>query len=52
MTEIKESTERIAWTQYEEQGRGSGLRAYRHKQPEESRHKLLRNYYVKTKGNA
>ncbi len=48
---IRESTDRCAWTQYEEQGRGSGFNAYKHKQPDGMRHKdLQRDYYVKTNG--
>ena len=50
-----ESTDRAAWTQYEEKGMGSGLNAYKHKQPCSKSNKavdkeLQRDYYIKRNG--
>lgn len=53
--EISASTERLAWTQYEDIDNGSGLLAFKHKQssqhlPNGMPTAISRNYYVKTKG--
>ncbi len=50
--EMKETTDRVAWTQYEWQGRGCGLNAYKHKQPEGFRKELSLDYYIRTNGKA
>ena len=52
-----ESSDRAAWTQYEDNGMGSGLNAYKHKQPShkgrgEKERTLQRDYYVRSKGKA
>jgi hypothetical protein len=52
-----ESTDRAAWTQYEEDGMGSGFHAFKHKQPNCKSNKavdrvLRKDYYVKTNGEA
>jgi hypothetical protein len=44
-----ESSNRPAWTQTLEQGMGSGLDAYKHKQPRNGSG-LKRDHYIKTKG--
>jgi hypothetical protein len=47
--DIREGLNRVAWTQYEHHphnGMGSGLNAYKHKQPTD-RHGIKTNFYVK-----
>ena len=46
----KESANRPAWTQTLEQGMGSGMEAYKHKQPHKADEPLQRDYYEKSKG--
>lgn len=46
----KESSNRPAWTPTLEQGRGSGMEAYKHKQPDRADGDLRRNYYVISHG--
>lgn len=46
-----ESSKRPAWTQTLEQGLGSGMEAYKHRQPQKADAPLDRNYYVKSRGN-
>ena len=45
-----ESSNRPAWTQTLEQGCGSGMEAYKHKQPKKADEPLKRDYYVRSKG--
>ena len=48
-TMIQESVHRMAWTQYEQGWKGSGLNAYKHRQPEPRREMEL-DYFIKSKG--
>ena len=46
-----DSLNRPAWTQTLEQGCGSGMDAFRHKQPAKADQPLQRDYYIKSKGH-
>ena len=45
-----ESSNRPAWTQTLDQGMGSGLEAFNHKQPQHADEPLKRNHYIKSHG--
>ena len=46
-----ESLDRLAWTQTLEQGMGSGIEAFNHKQPRKADAPLQRDYYVRSRGH-
>ena len=47
---LNESADRPAWTQTLEQGMGSGMTAYNHKQPRQPSKPLEIDYYIKSEG--
>lgn len=50
-TNKHESLDRPAWTQTLEQGMGSGIEAFKHKQPKKADHPLQRDYYIRSRGH-